>query len=109
MPSARELLERADALMRRNRSPLMDDIPVLTDAVPEVRPGRPARLRPALPERVAGRKGGGVARVWVRRFAIQALVGKEGEIELLELFVIEVFGSGDSVELFHKMEQDRRP
>ncbi len=53
MPSARELLEQADALMRRNRSPLMDDIPVLTDAVPEVRPGRPARLRPALPERVA--------------------------------------------------------
>jgi hypothetical protein len=50
MPSARELLEQADALMRRNRSPLMDDIPVLTDAVPEVRPGRPARLRPAPPE-----------------------------------------------------------
>ncbi|MFO1313798.1 MAG: hypothetical protein U1F41_17225 [Burkholderiales bacterium] len=36
MPSARELLEQADALMRRNRSPLMDDIPVLTDSVPEV-------------------------------------------------------------------------
>ena len=46
MPTARELLEQADALMRRNRSPLMDDIPVLTDAVPEVPPGRPARLRP---------------------------------------------------------------
>ena len=50
MPSARELLEQADALMRRNRSPLMDDIPVLTDSVPEARPGRPARLRPAPPE-----------------------------------------------------------
>src|SRR3954464_1465272 len=51
MATARELLEQADALMRRNRSPLMDDIPVLTDSVPEARPGRPARLRPALPER----------------------------------------------------------
>ena len=27
--------------MRRNRSPLMDDIPVLTDSVPEVRPVDP--------------------------------------------------------------------
>ena len=34
MPTARELLEQADALMRRNRSPLVDDIPVLTDSVP---------------------------------------------------------------------------
>ena len=49
MPSARELLEQADALMRRNRSPLMDDIPVLTDSVPEPRPGRPAPMRPRLP------------------------------------------------------------
>jgi hypothetical protein len=49
VPSARELLEQADALMRRNRSPLMDDIPVLTDSVPEARPVRPARLRPSLP------------------------------------------------------------
>ena len=46
MPSARELLEQADALMRRNRSPLMDDIPVLTDSVPEVvrRRGAPGSL-----------------------------------------------------------------
>jgi hypothetical protein len=49
MPSARELLEQADALMRRNRSPLMDDIPVLTDSVPEARPGHPAAVRPRLP------------------------------------------------------------
>lgn len=36
MPTARELLEQADALMRRNRSPLAaaDDIPELTDEVP---------------------------------------------------------------------------
>ena len=34
MPTARELLEQADALMRRNRA--TDDIPVLTDAVPSV-------------------------------------------------------------------------
>src|SRR5690349_10166431 len=49
MPSARELLEQADALMRRNRSPLMDDIPVLTDSVPEARLAPPARPRPSLP------------------------------------------------------------
>ncbi len=33
MPTARELLEQADALMRRNRSRQDDDIPVLTDAI----------------------------------------------------------------------------
>jgi len=33
MPTARELLEQADALMRRNRAAVDDDIPVLTDAV----------------------------------------------------------------------------
>jgi hypothetical protein len=48
--SARELLEQADALMRRNRAPLMDDIPVLTDSVPVTPAGRPAaRLKPASP------------------------------------------------------------
>ncbi len=34
MPTARELLQQADALMRRNRAQADDDIPVLTDAVP---------------------------------------------------------------------------
>lgn len=34
MPTARELLEQADALMRRNRVAALDDIPVLTDSVP---------------------------------------------------------------------------
>jgi hypothetical protein len=34
MATARELLEQADALMRRNRERAADDIPVLTDAVP---------------------------------------------------------------------------
>jgi hypothetical protein len=33
MPTARELLDQADALMRRNRSAMADDIPVLTDSV----------------------------------------------------------------------------
>src|SRR5215831_4729463 len=33
MPTARELLDQADALMRRNRAPA-DDIPTLTDEVP---------------------------------------------------------------------------
>ena len=36
MPSARELLEQADALMRKNRSRGDNDIPLLTDAVEEV-------------------------------------------------------------------------
>ena len=36
MPTARELLEQADALMRRNRAGADDNIPVLTDAVPSV-------------------------------------------------------------------------
>ena len=34
MPTARELLEQADVLMRRNRVDQVDDIPVLTDVVP---------------------------------------------------------------------------
>lgn len=50
MPSARELLEQADALMRRNRSPLMDDIPVLTDSVPAVVRRRDAPAVPAAQE-----------------------------------------------------------
>jgi len=33
MPTARELLDQADALMRRNRARARDDIPVLTEAV----------------------------------------------------------------------------
>ena len=33
MPSARELLEQADALMRKNRSRADADIPLLTDAI----------------------------------------------------------------------------
>jgi hypothetical protein len=36
VPTARELLEQADALMRRNRPGTEDDIPVLTDAVPSM-------------------------------------------------------------------------
>ncbi len=50
MPTARELLEQADALMRRNRSPMLDDIPVLTDSVGAIPPPRIARSRPALRE-----------------------------------------------------------
>lgn len=38
MPTARELIEQADALMRRNRSNAVDDIPVLTEAVHAVEP-----------------------------------------------------------------------
>ncbi|MCC6869092.1 MAG: hypothetical protein IT522_09745 [Burkholderiales bacterium] len=65
MPTARELLDQADALMRRNRTPQLDDIPVLTDVaqvVPEARVLRgrgvqarapasaPAPDAPALPD-----------------------------------------------------------
>lgn len=45
MPTARELLEQADALMRRNRSPVLDDIPVLTDSVGAILPTRVVRGR----------------------------------------------------------------
>ena len=45
MPTARELLEQADALMRRNRASADDDIPVLTDAVPSAQEAQ-SRLAP---------------------------------------------------------------
>ena len=46
MPTARELLEQADALMRRNRAGAVDDIPVLTDAVPSAKEAQ-SRFAPA--------------------------------------------------------------
>ena len=49
MPTARELLEQADALMRRNRSPIPDDIPVLTDSVGAIPPPRALRGRASPP------------------------------------------------------------
>src|SRR5213593_372666 len=40
MPTARELLEQAEALMQRERAALLsDDIPTLTDSVPTARDG----------------------------------------------------------------------
>ncbi len=50
MATARELLEQADALMRRNRAGVnaADDIPVLTDAVPSAREAQ-SRFAPAPP------------------------------------------------------------
>src|SRR5438876_185243 len=57
MPSARELLEQADALMRKNRSHGDNDIPLLTDAVaiatapaPASAPSPPAATIPAMAE-----------------------------------------------------------
>jgi hypothetical protein len=47
MPSARELLEQADALMRKNRSHGDSDIPLLTDAV-GIAPSAAAVSAPAL-------------------------------------------------------------
>ncbi len=52
MPTARELLEQADALMRRNRANDDDDFPVLTDAVPSVQEAKSQfapRARPGKP------------------------------------------------------------
>ena len=49
MPTARELLEQADALMRRNRSG-DSGIPLLTDAVPE-ESAIPSRIGPSTRER----------------------------------------------------------
>ena len=54
MPSARELLEQADALMRKNRGRSDIDIPLLTDAVtasPSVLPVPPSEI-PVLTDRV---------------------------------------------------------
>jgi len=52
MPTARELLEQADALMRRNRAAVDDDIPVLTDAVPSALEAK-SRFAPPLRPAVA--------------------------------------------------------
>ncbi|MEO6565538.1 MAG: hypothetical protein ABIO63_05840 [Casimicrobiaceae bacterium] len=52
MPTARELLEQADALMRRNRADANDDIPVLTEAVPAV--DLPSAFRTRVPAAVEG-------------------------------------------------------
>src|SRR6266566_4042382 len=49
MPTARELLEQADALMRRNRGG-DSGIPLLTDAIPEESP-MPSRTGPSTRER----------------------------------------------------------
>ncbi len=50
MATARELLDQADALMRRNRANAIDDIPVLTEAVPAVQLPRAIRTRAAPPD-----------------------------------------------------------
>ena len=49
------------------------------------------------------------AREWARRFPNPAPAGKDGEIEVRQLFELEDFGSGDAVERFKKMEEERRP
>ncbi len=54
MPTARELLEQADALMRKNRGRVDTDIPLLTDAI-DTTPsqfGSPAAAIPVLTDRV---------------------------------------------------------
>ena len=49
------------------------------------------------------------AREWARRFPNPAMNGKDGEIEVRQLFELEDFGPGDAVDRFKKMEEDRRP
>jgi hypothetical protein len=44
VPTARELLEQADALMRKNRGRVGSDIPILTDAVPATPSPSPSHL-----------------------------------------------------------------
>jgi hypothetical protein len=51
MPTARELLEQADALMRRNRGTGVD-IPVLTEAVPALYPAKTQAEIPVLTDQV---------------------------------------------------------
>ena len=58
MPSARELLEQADALMRKNRSRADADIPLLTDAI-AIAPAASPLFRGGVPGRGArGRRRG---------------------------------------------------
>jgi hypothetical protein len=59
MPTARELLEQADALMRRNRGG-DSGIPLLTDAVPE-ESAMPSRMGPSTRERTGPISRGQVA------------------------------------------------
>jgi hypothetical protein len=58
VPTARELLDQADALMRRNRASSEDDIPLLTDAVPSAQEAQsrfaPVRRPAAAPAGAAG-------------------------------------------------------
>ena len=49
------------------------------------------------------------AREWVRRFPNPALDGGEGEIEVRRLFELEDFASGEAVERFRKLEEERQP
>ena len=49
---------------------------------------------------------------WARRFPNPALDGKEGEIEVRQLFELDDFGPGESIERFRQMgvgEQRRAP
>ena len=82
MPTARELLEQADALMRRNRTAAVDDIPVLTDSVPIAEAPLPVRQK--MRERAEPARGAGpdTDADGTRRFLRQGRAGSmmgEGE------------------------------
>jgi len=45
---------------------------------------------------------------WVRRFPNPAMDGKDGEIEVRQLFELEDFGPSEAADRFKKMEAERR-
>jgi hypothetical protein len=73
MPTARELLEQADALMRRNRASVEDDIPVLTDAVPSVLEARSRFAPPLSPDAVPSPPSDGSDNVPVLTEAVEEI------------------------------------
>ena len=46
---------------------------------------------------------------WVRRFPNPAMDGKDGDIEVRQLFELEDFGPSDAVERFRELEAGKRP
>jgi len=46
---------------------------------------------------------------WVRRFPNPALDGRDGEIEVRQLFELDDFGKSDAVERFRELDKGKRP
>lgn len=85
MPTARELLEQADALMRRNRTPEQEaDIPELTDEIAVAATGSPSRVmlasRPATRQRHSRDDDVPELNDAVEELSIHPLPDDEGEV-----------------------------